>query len=155
MNRETWNLDYGPLRGLYRDRENGWVFGVCAGIAEYFNFRTGTVRVLAVISLVLFFWITVLVYLGATLLFREKPLIYSGSCMEREFWRRTLEKLEQKEGDLQQAIDLMTRRGALHDTIERARHYGAIARDALGIFPDGPVKDAMAEAIDFAIERAY
>ena len=89
MNRETWNLDYGPLRGLYRDRENGWIFGVCAGIAEYFNFRTGTVRVLAVISLVLFFWITVLVYLGATLLFREKPLVYSGSCMEREFWRRS------------------------------------------------------------------
>ena len=88
MSRETWNLDYGPLRGLYRDRENGWIFGVCAGIAEYFNFRTGTVRIVAVICLVVFFWPTVLVYIAATLLFREKPLIYSGRQEEYEFWRR-------------------------------------------------------------------
>lgn len=92
MSRDTWNLDDGPLRGLYRDRENGWIFGVCAGLAEYFNLRTGTVRVLALISLVLFFWITILVYIAATLLFREKPLTYSGRCREREFWRRRGER---------------------------------------------------------------
>jgi phage shock protein PspC (stress-responsive transcriptional regulator) len=55
MNRDTWNIDFGPLRGLYRDRENGWIFGVCAGVADRFNFRTGTVRLIAIISLVLFF----------------------------------------------------------------------------------------------------
>ena len=78
-----------------------------------------------------------------------------GAPEERAFWRRTLEKLEQRDGDLEHAIDLMEKRGALKDTVERARHYGAIARDALGIFPDGAIKDAMSEAIDFAIERAY
>lgn len=78
-----------------------------------------------------------------------------GSAEEREFWRRTLEHLEQKDGDLEHAIGLMEKRGALRDTVERARHYGAIARDALGIFPAGPLKSAMEEAIDFAIERAY
>lgn len=88
MSRDTWNLDHGPLRGLYRDRENGWIFGVCAGIADYFNFRTGTVRIIAIISLILFFWPTALIYIGATLLFREKPLIYSGSRREYDFWRR-------------------------------------------------------------------
>jgi phage shock protein PspC (stress-responsive transcriptional regulator) len=88
MSRGTWNLDYGPLRGLYRDRENGWIFGVCAGVAEFANFRTCTVRVIALISLVLFFWPTILVYIGATLLFKEKPLIYSGHHAEYEFWRR-------------------------------------------------------------------
>ncbi len=87
MSRRTWNLDYGPLRGLYRDRENGWIFGVCAGIAEFGNFRTATVRIIAVICLLLFFWGTALVYIGAVLLFREKPLIYSGSHQEYEFWR--------------------------------------------------------------------
>ena len=69
-------------------RENGWIFGVCAGLADYFNFRTGTVRIVALISLVVFFWATVLIYVGATLLFREKPLIYSGRQQEYEFWRR-------------------------------------------------------------------
>jgi len=88
MSRDTWNLDFGPLRGLYRDRENGWIFGVCAGIADRFHFRTGTVRLITIISLVLFFWPTVLIYLGATLLLREKPLIYSGSYREYEFWKR-------------------------------------------------------------------
>lgn len=88
MSRDTWNLDFGPLRGLYRDRENGWIFGVCAGFAEYFNFRLGTVRIIAVISLILFFWGTALLYIGATLLFKEKPLIYSGSSREYDFWRR-------------------------------------------------------------------
>ncbi len=89
MNRNSWNLDRGPLRGMYRDRENGWVFGVCAGLAEFGNFRTGTVRLIAVICLLLFFWPTVLVYLAATMLFREKPLIYSGRTGEYEFWRRS------------------------------------------------------------------
>jgi phage shock protein C len=88
MSRDTWNLDNGPLRGLYRDRENGWIFGVCAGVADRFNFRTGTVRVIAVVSFVLFFWTTTLIYVGATLLLREKPLIYSGARQEYEFWRR-------------------------------------------------------------------
>tara|TARA_Y100000766_G_scaffold79942_1_gene67965 strand:- start:586 stop:1653 length:1068 start_codon:yes stop_codon:yes gene_type:complete len=78
-----------------------------------------------------------------------------GDNQERVFWRRTLENLEQKEGDLEQAISLMEKHGALGDTIERARHYGAIARDALGIFQDGDAKSAMIEAIDFSIERAF
>ena len=87
MSRGTWNLDYGPLRGLYRDRENGWIFGVCAGVAEFFNFRTGTVRLITVICLLLFFVPTIIVYIAATLLFREKPLIYSGTHREYDFWR--------------------------------------------------------------------
>jgi len=43
----------------------------------------------------------------------------------------------------------------LRDTVARARHYGAIARDALGIFPDGPEKRALIDVVDFCIERAY
>lgn len=87
MIRGTWDTDFGPLRGFYRDRENGWVFGVCAGIAERFNFRLGTVRVLAVLSLLVFFWLTAALYLAATLLIKEKPLLYSGRRNENEFWR--------------------------------------------------------------------
>lgn len=89
MTQRTWNIDYGPLRGLYRDREGGWIFGVCAGLADRFNFRLGTIRVIAVICLVLFFWVTVAIYIAATLIIRDKPLIYSGNNSEFEFWRRT------------------------------------------------------------------
>jgi len=88
MSRGTWNIDYGPLRGFYRDRENGWVFGVCAGLADRFNFRVAIVRVIAVISLLLFFWLTAALYLGVTVLIKEKPLLFSGNNSENEFWYR-------------------------------------------------------------------
>ena len=87
MSQRTWNIDDGPLRGLYRDTDNAWIFGVCAGVADRFNFRLGTVRVIAVICLVMFSWLTALTYICATLLIREKPLIYSGRETEYEFWR--------------------------------------------------------------------
>jgi phage shock protein C len=88
MNQRTWNIDYGPLRGFYRNRESGWIFGVCAGLADRFNFRLGTIRIIAVICLVLFFWLTAAIYIAAMLLIQDKPLIYSGNNSEYEFWRR-------------------------------------------------------------------
>jgi octaprenyl-diphosphate synthase len=78
-----------------------------------------------------------------------------GKDDDRTFWRRTLEDLDQHEGDLEHAIHLMEIHQALEDSVERARHYGAIAHDALGIFADGPHKKAFNEPIDFCIERAY
>jgi octaprenyl-diphosphate synthase len=78
-----------------------------------------------------------------------------GNDEERQFWKRTVEQMEQRDGDLMRAIELMTRHGSLRDTVERARHYGAIARDGLGIFPDGPVKRILLDVVEFCIERAY
>ena len=78
-----------------------------------------------------------------------------GSEPERGFWRRTLEALDQREGDLEHAIELMERHGSLRDTVARARHYGAIARDALGIFPDSVDKRSLIDLIDFCIQRAH
>jgi phage shock protein C len=88
MSRRTWNIDHGPLRGFYRDRENGWIFGVCAGLADRYNLNIGAVRAVAVVSLLLMFWLTIAVYIGATLLIRQRPLIYSGRDTEYDFWRR-------------------------------------------------------------------
>jgi phage shock protein PspC (stress-responsive transcriptional regulator) len=88
MSQRSWNLDHGPMRGFYRDRENGWIFGVCAGVSDRFNLNLGVIRVIAVICLFLFFWLTAAIYLGATVLIREKPLVYSGGESEFEFWRR-------------------------------------------------------------------
>ncbi|HYM30339.1 MAG TPA: polyprenyl synthetase family protein [Candidatus Cybelea sp.] len=78
-----------------------------------------------------------------------------GDETERFFWRRTLEILDQKDSDLAEAQALMEKHGALRDTIERARHYGAKARDALALFPESEIKQALSEAIEFCIERAY
>ncbi|MBC8790915.1 MAG: farnesyltranstransferase [Tagaea sp. CACIAM 22H2] len=86
------------------------------------------------------------------------PIVLSflrGDEEERTFWRRTLEDLDQKDGDLSRAVELMRKHNALADTIERARHYGRIAKDSLGIFADGAEKRALIDLVDFAIERAY
>ncbi len=88
MSRPRWTIEDLTLRGFYRDRENGWIFGVCAGIADRFNFNVVMVRLIAIVCLLMFFWLTVALYAFATLLIREKPLIYSGRRSEYEFWRR-------------------------------------------------------------------
>jgi len=78
-----------------------------------------------------------------------------GTDEERSFWRRTMEEQDQTQADLDRAMGYLRRHRALEDSIDRARHYGAIARDSLGIFPGSPAKDAMLEAVDFAIERPF
>jgi len=78
-----------------------------------------------------------------------------GDEPERAFWRRCLEDVEQQDGDLEHAIALLQQHAALTDTAERARHYAAIARDALGIFPDTEIKQALVDVVDFAVERGH
>ena len=81
--------------------------------------------------------------------------INRGSEAERAFWHRTLDKTNQRDGDLEHAQDIMRRHNTLRDSIDRARHYGAIARDALGLFPDHPIKQALLDIIDFTVEREF
>ncbi|WP_114393664.1 polyprenyl synthetase family protein [Oleisolibacter albus] len=78
-----------------------------------------------------------------------------GTDEERAFWRRTMEDMEQQEGDLERAISLMQSHNALRDSVERARHYGAVARDALGLFPASPMKRALLDVIDFVVDRDF
>ena len=49
----------------------------------------------------------------------------------------------------------MTKHRALEDTINRAQHYGAMAVDALALFPASPMKQALTEAVEFAIARTH
>ncbi|MEO5375814.1 MAG: polyprenyl synthetase family protein [Alphaproteobacteria bacterium] len=81
--------------------------------------------------------------------------IARGSEDERVFWRRTLEDLDQTDGDLARAQDLLQHHRALDDTIARARVYGDRARAALDPFPDGPHRQALLDVVEFCIERAY
>lgn len=78
-----------------------------------------------------------------------------GNEEERGFWRRTLEAGEVREGDVERAIAILRRHRALEDTIERARHYGNIACDALALFPDGPHKRALLDTVAFCVSRSH
>ncbi len=86
------------------------------------------------------------------------PVVLSfrrGTEQERVFWRRCLEQGKIEEGDLAVAMSTMRRHRAIEDTIERARHYGAMAHDALGLFPHSDWKRALGEVVDFCIGRTY
>ncbi len=76
-----------------------------------------------------------------------------GDPEERAFWRRTLEAGEQGPGDLERAIRLLERRGALAETLGRARAYAAEAAEALMPFPDGALRRALVETAAFATTR--
>ncbi len=78
-----------------------------------------------------------------------------GSADERAFWRAAMQGERSSDADLAEATGLLRRHDALADTFDRARHYGRRAIDALGAFPSGKAKAALAEAVEFAISRAY
>jgi octaprenyl-diphosphate synthase len=78
-----------------------------------------------------------------------------GNAEEREFWRSALETGANSDPALERAVGLLSRHGALDDTVERARHYGAIAKDALALFPEGEGKRALLEVVDFCVARTH
>jgi octaprenyl-diphosphate synthase len=86
------------------------------------------------------------------------PVVLSfrrGTEKERTFWNRTLGSGEVRDGDLDEAMTLMVKHHAIEDTVGRARHYGAIATDALALVPSSPIKTALEEAVAFCIARAH
>ena len=78
-----------------------------------------------------------------------------GDDQERSFWRRTLERGEIGDDDIEAALVILRRHRALDDTVDRARHYGKMARDALALFPHGHMKSALLDTVEFCVNRAH
>ncbi|VVS96651.1 Octaprenyl diphosphate synthase [Sphingomonas sp. EC-HK361] len=78
-----------------------------------------------------------------------------GDDADRKFWKDAVEGRRDSDADFAHAIDLVRSTRAVDDTLARARHYGQRAIDAIGRFPAGAAKDAMIEAVEFAVARAY
>jgi len=72
--------------GIYRSR-NGVVFGVCRGLAEYFDFSVFWARAIAVVFLLVSgFWPAIALYLIATFLMKPAPVIPLETDAEQEFY---------------------------------------------------------------------
>jgi octaprenyl-diphosphate synthase len=78
-----------------------------------------------------------------------------GNAEEQAFWTRTLGQGDVGDDDLQHAVALMKRHKTIEATFERARRYGATAREALGLFPASVAKQAMLDVVAFSIIRAH
>ncbi len=73
-------------RRFYRDTENGIIFGVCAGIADYFGFRLGGTR--WVVAIAVFFMPALLIaYIAIAVLVPPKPMTLYKDKREEKFWR--------------------------------------------------------------------
>jgi octaprenyl-diphosphate synthase len=85
------------------------------------------------------------------------PVILSvsrGAQQEHAFWQRTLGEGRIEPGDFEHAVELMQRHGAIEATLDRARHYGALACGALAALPPGPPLRALTDVVEFCIGRA-
>ena len=76
-----------------------------------------------------------------------------GDAADRDFWHRTIEATEQNEADLDRALHLMQRCGAIRATLDRARGYAAAAKTALAPFPDSTLRRALLEVTDYTVSR--
>ncbi len=62
-----------PSDRLYRNPADGVVFGVCAGLADYFGFNLGVTRVIVVVAALFSFPLVLTVYLVLALLLPKDP----------------------------------------------------------------------------------
>lgn len=60
------------VKKLYKDKKNGKLFGVCAGIAEYFGVDVTLVRI-GFVAFTVAYGVGLVVYLAAAIMLPEKP----------------------------------------------------------------------------------
>jgi octaprenyl-diphosphate synthase len=79
--------------------------------------------------------------------------VAAADADERAFWSRVIEKRDQREGDLDRALALMARHGALEGARDVAQAHIAAARAALTRLPAGDLRDMLDELAGFVVAR--
>lgn len=92
--------------------------------------------------------------------FRERKLtlpvikaVAQADAGEREFWQRTIEKGDQQDGDLDRALAILARHGAIEAARADALSWAAGARRSLDALPEGEIRQLLAELADFVVAR--
>lgn len=92
--------------------------------------------------------------------FRERkltlPLIKAvarSSLEERAFWVRVIEKNDQRDGDLAQALAILQRHNAISACRSDALAWSGRAKAALDNLPVHPLRDILSELADFVVSR--
>ena len=92
--------------------------------------------------------------------FRERKLtlpmikaIAASDQQQRSFWNRTIRQGQQQEGDLEHAIDLMTKHHAFEAARKDAREYSEKARSALRVLPEHPLRQMLSDLVGYVLTR--
>ena len=92
--------------------------------------------------------------------FRERKLtlpvikaVAAGDETELAFWSRVIEKGDQRDGDLDEALRLIAKHGAMEATRSDALAWSARAREALAVLPDHDLRGVLADLADYVVAR--
>ncbi len=92
--------------------------------------------------------------------FRERKMtlpvikaVAKASDKERAFWTRTIEKGQQKDGDLEEALRLIALYGTMDATRKEALAWAATAKDAIATLPAHEIRDMLADMADYVVAR--
>jgi octaprenyl-diphosphate synthase len=92
--------------------------------------------------------------------FRERKLtlpvikaVAKADTEERAFWSRVIEKGDQREGDLEHALALLDRHGALDDTRAEALDWASKAVSALAPLPAHDLRDMLHDLAEYVVAR--
>lgn len=92
--------------------------------------------------------------------FRERKLtlpvikaVANADAEERAFWVRVIEKGQQSDGDLEQALALMAKHGAMDAARADALAWAASAQNALEALPDHPLRAMLSDLAAYVVER--
>ena len=92
--------------------------------------------------------------------FRERKLtlpfikaIMKANDKERAFWQRTIERGDQREGDLETALQLINSHDAIGATRKDAFRWTTQAQDALNFLPDHEIRSILHDLSIFILER--
>ncbi|GLS87529.1 farnesyltranstransferase [Cypionkella aquatica] len=92
--------------------------------------------------------------------FRERKLtlpvikaVAKANPEERVFWVRVIEKGQQDDGDLQHALSLMAKHGAMQAARADALAWAARAQTALDALPAHPLRDMLSDLAAYVVER--
>ena len=64
---------------VHLDRDNAWLFGVCAGLANYWRTDPDIVRVAAIVGGLFVTKITIAIYLVAWLILNDRPTAHTDA----------------------------------------------------------------------------
>ena len=84
---------------------------------------------------------------------REVAIVLSKAGHYRNDAGRDIVNRMVRVADLDRAMLLVQRTGAIRTTLSRAARFAVAAKDALAVFPDSPMRRALADVADYTVSR--
>ena len=110
-------------RTLYRSR-NGWIFGICQGLADYADICVGWVRVCAVAALMITgFWPMFIIYVVAAIFLKPAPVVELRDDEDWNFYQAYVSDRKMALSRLKRRCEALDRRTRRMENVVTNREY--------------------------------